>query len=63
MLAVWGRNDSIFVNEGAEAHGRVVKEDRFVLRWLDAGHFALETNEEVVARKIDAFLEKMSVFG
>lgn len=63
VLAVWGKNDTIFVNEGAEAFGRDVREGRFVLRWLEAGHFALETNEEVVAREMDEFFEKMKVFG
>ncbi|ROW14130.1 hypothetical protein VPNG_04276 [Cytospora leucostoma] len=63
VLAVWGKKDVIFVNAGAEAYGRDVKEGRFVLRWLDAGHFALETNEETFAREIDEFFEKLSVFG
>ncbi|ROW07879.1 hypothetical protein VMCG_03465 [Cytospora schulzeri] len=63
VLAVWGKNDTIFVNEGAEAFGRDVREGRFVLRWLDTGHFALETNEETVAREMDEFFEKMKVFG
>jgi pimeloyl-ACP methyl ester carboxylesterase len=63
VLAVWGKSDTIFVNEGAAAFARDVREGRFVLRWLDAGHFALETNEEVVAREMDEFFEKMKVFG
>lgn len=63
VLAVWGRNDEIFVGEGAEAFGRDVEGGRFVLRWLDAGHFALETNEGVVARDMDGFFERMGVFG
>lgn len=63
VLAVWGKNDTIFVDKGAEAFGRDVREGRFVLRWLDAGHFALETNEEVVARDMDEFFEEMKVFG
>lgn len=63
VLAVWGKNDTIFVNEGAEAFGRDVKEGRFVLRWLNAGHFALETNEEAVSREMDEFFQKMKVFG
>ncbi|KUI58392.1 hypothetical protein VP1G_05655 [Cytospora mali] len=63
VLAIWGKNDTIFVNEGAEAFGRDVKEGRFVLRWLDSGHFALETNEEIVAKEMGEFFEKVKVFG
>lgn len=63
VLAVWGRNDRIFVREGAEAYGRDVREGRFELRWLDSGHFALETNEVVVAKEMEEFFEKMKVFG
>lgn len=63
VLAVWGENDAIFVREGAEAFGRDVERGKFVLRWLDAGHFALETNEVVVAREMDDFFGKMKVFG
>jgi pimeloyl-ACP methyl ester carboxylesterase len=60
VLAAWGKNDDIFVPAGAEAYGRDAK--RFELKWLDAGHFALETNEEVMARWIGEFLEKFDVF-
>lgn len=60
VLAIWGKNDTIFVAPGAEAYRRDVK--RLDVRWLDAGHFALETNEEEVAAEIGAFLEKHGVF-
>ncbi|KAF3764682.1 alpha/beta-hydrolase [Cryphonectria parasitica EP155] len=63
VLAVWGRNDEIFVPAGAEAFARDVPAERLVVRWLDAGHFALETNEEEVAAEMGAFLEAMKVFG
>lgn len=56
ILAVWGRNDEIFVPRGAEAFGRDAR--RFELRFLDAGHFALETNEKAVASLIDGFVRK-----
>ncbi|KAI5918128.1 Alpha/Beta hydrolase protein [Camillea tinctor] len=56
VLAAWGRNDAIFVPPGAEAFARDVKD--FELHFLDAGHFALETNEVEVAGLIDAFLKK-----
>ncbi|KAI9159019.1 Alpha/Beta hydrolase protein [Paramyrothecium foliicola] len=56
VLAVWGRNDSIFVPPGAEAFARDVQ--RFELHFLDASHFALETNEEEMAVLINGFLKK-----
>ncbi|KAI0485345.1 alpha/beta-hydrolase [Xylariaceae sp. FL0804] len=56
VLAVWGKNDTIFVPPGAEAFRRDVK--NFELHFLDAGHFALETNEEEMARLISSFLTK-----
>ncbi|CAK7199061.1 hypothetical protein SEUCBS139899_001729 [Sporothrix eucalyptigena] len=60
VLAIWGKHDPAFIAPGAEAYGRDVQ--RFELQWLDAGHFALETNEPVVAEAIDAFLKKYNVF-
>ncbi|KAA1477304.1 alpha/beta hydrolase fold protein [Dentipellis sp. KUC8613] len=56
VLAMWGENDTIFVKAGAEAYRR----DARVLevRYVDSGHFALETNEGLFAREIQAFLEK-----
>lgn len=60
VLAVWGKNDDIFVAPGAEAFARDVKD--FELHFLDAGHFALETNEEEMAGYILAFFEKQQVF-
>ena len=42
LLAMWGKNDTFFIPAGAEAFKRdVPKAD---VRFLDAGHFALETN-------------------
>lgn len=63
VLAVWGQNDAIFVRKGAEAFARDVEEGRLVTRWLDAGHFALETNEEEVAAHMDEFFQKLQVFA
>lgn len=61
VLAVWGKNDPIFVKEGAEAFRRDVGEERLQVGWLDAGHFALETNEEEMARLILGFLGKFGI--
>jgi pimeloyl-ACP methyl ester carboxylesterase len=61
VLAVWGKNDPIFVAPGADAFERDVKV--FEKHFLDAGHFALETNEVEVAGLISGFLGKNKVFG
>ncbi|KAH9890720.1 alpha/beta-hydrolase [Xylariomycetidae sp. FL2044] len=58
VLTVWGKNDEIFVPAGAEAYSRDVKKENLEVHWLDAGHFALETNEETVARFIKGFLSR-----
>lgn len=61
VLAVWGKNDPIFVSPGADAFERDVKV--FEKHFLDAGHFALETNEVEVANLISEFFRKNKVFG
>jgi pimeloyl-ACP methyl ester carboxylesterase len=61
VLTIWGKKDPIFVKEGAEAFRRDVEEERLQVEWLDAGHFALETNEIEVARLIGGFLEKHGI--
>lgn len=60
ILAAWGKNDIIFIPAGAEAFKKDVT--RLELKWLDSGHFALETNERVMAGYIDEFLKKYDVF-
>ena len=50
LLAIWGKNDSFFVPPGAEAFKRDVP--NAVVKFLDAGHFALETNVEDIASAI-----------
>jgi hypothetical protein len=61
VLAVWGKNDQIFVKKGAEAFRRDVSEERLRVEWLDAGHFALEMNESEVAGLIGEFLGKFGI--
>jgi len=60
VLAAWGKGDQIFIFPGAVKYGEDVK--KFELHELDAGHFALETNEEKVATLIHNFFEKHGVF-
>jgi pimeloyl-ACP methyl ester carboxylesterase len=60
VLAMWGRNDEIFVAPGAEAFRRDVK--KLEVRFLEAGHFALEGKEEEAVGIIDEFFKKFGVF-
>jgi pimeloyl-ACP methyl ester carboxylesterase len=54
MLIVWGGNDQIFSAAGAEPYKRDLKTLEFHM--LDAGHFALESNGDVIARHMREFL-------
>ncbi|AEO60158.1 hypothetical protein MYCTH_2066475 [Thermothelomyces thermophilus ATCC 42464] len=60
VLTAWGGKDEIFVAAGAEAYGRDVQ--KLETHWLDAGHFALETNEQQVADWMIAFFDRFDVF-
>ena len=53
LLAIWGRNDPFFIPPGAEAFKRDIPDAR--VRFLDTGHFALETNGSDIAEEIRAF--------
>jgi len=50
FLAVWGKNDPFFLPPGAEAFKRDIP--NAVVRFLDTGHFALETHAAEVAAAI-----------
>ncbi len=54
LLAVWGRNDPFFLPPGAEAFRRDLPGAE--VRFLDTGHFALETHAGAVAEAIRAVL-------
>ncbi len=54
-LVVWGKNDVIFPAEGAHPYKRDLKDLEFHL--LDTGHFALEEDGNVIAKRMRAFLE------
>lgn len=55
LLAVWGRNDPFFLPPGAEAFKRDIP--GAVVRFFDAGHFALETHAREIADSIRNFLK------
>jgi pimeloyl-ACP methyl ester carboxylesterase len=55
LLAVWGRNDPFFLPAGAEAFKRDIPQA--IVRFVDTGHFALETHSAEVAKAIGDFLD------
>jgi pimeloyl-ACP methyl ester carboxylesterase len=54
FLAVWGKNDPFFLPPGAEAFARDIPDA--VIKFFDAGHFALETHADEIAAAIRDFL-------
>jgi pimeloyl-ACP methyl ester carboxylesterase len=54
LLAVWGKNDPFFLPPGAEAFKRDIP--NATVRFLDTGHFALETHASEIAGEIRKFL-------
>jgi len=55
-LVVYGKNDYIFPESGAQAYKKDLENLEFHL--FDAGHFALESHGKEIADKIRAFLDK-----
>jgi pimeloyl-ACP methyl ester carboxylesterase len=56
LLAVWGKNDPFFLPPGAEAFKRDIPGAD--VRFLDTGHFALETHAVEIAAAIRDFLPR-----
>jgi pimeloyl-ACP methyl ester carboxylesterase len=54
LMAIWGRFDPYFIPPGAEAFRRDIPKAE--VKFLDAGHFALETHVEEVAEEMRRFL-------
>jgi pimeloyl-ACP methyl ester carboxylesterase len=54
LLAVWGKDDPFFVPPGAEAFKR--DNPNAEVRFVDSGHFALETHVHEIAAAIRTFL-------
>ena len=59
LLAIWGKNDPFFVPPGAEAFKRDIPAAE--VRFLDTGHFALETHGDEIAAAIRDFLPRAKV--
>jgi pimeloyl-ACP methyl ester carboxylesterase len=54
LLAIWGKNDPFFIPAGAEAFRKDIPNAR--VRFLDTGHFALETHAVEIAAAMNEFL-------
>jgi pimeloyl-ACP methyl ester carboxylesterase len=54
LLAIWGKNDPFFLPPGAEAYKRDLPDAD--VRFLNTGHFALETHAAEIAAAIGTFL-------
>jgi pimeloyl-ACP methyl ester carboxylesterase len=59
LLAVWGKNDLYFIPPGAEAFRR--DNPNATVKFLDTGHFALETHLEEIAAEMREFLQEQSL--
>lgn len=57
LLAIWGRNDPFFLPAGAEAFRRDVPGAE--VRFVEGGHFPLETHGAEIADTINAFLGRV----
>jgi pyruvate/2-oxoglutarate dehydrogenase complex dihydrolipoamide dehydrogenase (E3) component/pimeloyl-ACP methyl ester carboxylesterase len=55
LLAIWGRHDPYFIPAGAEAFRR--DNPNASVRFLDTGHFALETHVDEIALAMREFLD------
>ncbi len=56
VLAVWGKNDPIFLPAGAEAYKRDVPDAE--IHFVDSGHFALEDHAVEIGQFINDFLAR-----
>jgi len=54
FLAIWGKNDPFFLPRGAEAFKKDIPEA--TVRFLDTGHFALETHAAEIGAAVRGFL-------
>lgn len=56
LLAIWGKNDVFFIPPGAEAFKRDLPNAEII--FINAGHFAIESDTEHIATEILAFLNR-----
>jgi pimeloyl-ACP methyl ester carboxylesterase len=58
LLAIWGKNDPFFLPAGAEAYRRDIPDAE--VRFLDTGHFALETHAAEIGAAMRDFLGRVN---
>jgi pimeloyl-ACP methyl ester carboxylesterase len=56
VLAIWGKNDPFFIPPGAQAFRRDVPDAE--VRFVDSGHFALETHAREIGAAMRDFLDR-----
>ncbi len=61
LLAIWGKNDPFFIPAGAEAFREDIPNAQ--VRFLDTGHFAIETHLVEIAAAMKQFLQAAGVAG
>ncbi len=61
LLAIWGRNDPFFIPPGAEAFRKDIPDAQ--VRFLDTGHFAIETHVVEIAAAMKEFLGTSGISG
>lgn len=54
LLAIWGKNDPFFIPAGAEAFRKDIPNAQ--VKFLDTGHFAIETHVIEIAAEMNKFL-------
>lgn len=59
LLAIWGKNDPFFIPPGAEAYRKDIPNAQ--VKFLDTGHFAIETHVVEIADSIKQFLAAAGV--
>jgi len=61
FLAIWGRNDPFFIPAGAEAFRKDLPKAQ--IRFLETGHFAIETHVEEIAAGMKELFEASGISG
>jgi len=56
LLAIWGKNDPSFIYQGAEAFRKDLPDAE--VKFVDSGHFALESHCREIGREMLSFLKK-----
>jgi len=57
LLAIWGKHDPFFIPPGAETYRR--DNPNAVVKFLDTGHFALETHVDEIASAIGQLMDRV----